>query len=260
MARRLSCNFDPPEIPALAASISIMFEKPDQPPQLRDAGSVHRRALALAYLVCRAMIDADPGPKAQKMSEMILFFINGVGLVNDLLPNELRMLNQPFGTLQESECIATSWLSEGMVALAWTLGLAELPDPRTKCHPGPASMSLGMFQPGTKDRLAQAALRKDAEIEMKFGTYLAFNWRIGNFVAHPEERIDFVTRLKDPHSPHLLVDELEFVEGDVAVDGLPLSKVPHERMGEVAFVVRERFNAFMWLEGYSAQYSTDAVQ
>ncbi len=204
------------------------------------------------------MIDADPNAGAQKMSEMILFFVNGVGLTNDFLPHELAMLNAPFGTLSLSDCVATSWLSEGMVALAWSLGLAELPNPRTKCHPGPASMSLGMFQPGTKERLSQSVLRDAEEIEMKFGTYLAFNWRIGHFVLHPEEKMDFVAHLKGPDSPALLVDELEFVDGDAAIDGMPLAKVPHDRAGEVAFIVRERFNALKWLQGSSERYSTEA--
>ncbi|HEY2472587.1 MAG TPA: DUF4272 domain-containing protein [Terracidiphilus sp.] len=234
-----------------------MFEKPNQPPQLRSAEIVHRRALALAYVVCRAMIDVDPNPNAKKMSEMILFFINGVGLTPDLLPHELRMLNTPFGKLKLDECASTSWLSEGMVTLAWALGLADLPDPRTKCHPGPPSMGLGMFRPGTKERLSQAALRDPAEIDMKFSTYLSFNWRIGHFVLHPEEKMDFIARLKDPNSPHLLVDELEFIDDDVAIDGMPLANVPHDRAGEVAFIVRERFNAFKWLQGYSEQYSTE---
>ena len=203
------------------------------------------------------MIDADPNPNAQKTSEMILFFVNGVGLTDDLLPHELRMLKVPFGKLKLDHCATVSWLSEGMMVLAWALHLAELPDARTKCHPGPASMRLGMFQPGTRERLSQSILRDADEIEMKFGTYLAFNWRIGKFVINPTQKMDFESRLKDPNSPHLPVDELEFIDGDLAIDGLPLAKVPHERMGEVAFLVRERFNAFKWLLGYTAQYSTE---
>lgn len=234
-----------------------MFGDERRPQQLQKAEIVHRRALALAYLVCRSMIDADPDPEARKMSEMILFFVNGVGLTPDLLPDELSMIRAPYGTLSLPHCVSISWLSEGMVALAWALGLSELPSPHTKCHPGPASLALGMFQPGTRERLTQAVLRNPVEIEMKFATYLAFNGRIARFVLNPAETIDFVSQLKDPSSPHLLVDELEFVDGDLAIDGMPLAKVPHDRAGEVAFIVRERFNALKWLQGYSEQYSID---
>lgn len=236
-----------------------MQEMKGQPPQLQNAGLVHRRGLALAYLTCRALIDADPNPRAREMSEKILFFVNGVGLTSDLLPHEMRLLKAPFGSLNETECAATSWLSEGMVLLAWAIGHAELPDFRTKCHPGPAAINLGMFRPGTKDRLAQATLRDPMEIEMKALTYLALNWRIGHFLLNPAEKIDFAARLKDPQSPHLLVDEVELLDGDMAIDGVPLVEVPHQRAGEVAFIVRERFNALQWLQGYAEHYSTEAT-
>jgi uncharacterized protein DUF4272 len=226
-------------------------------PQLRSAESVHRRGLALAYLTCRAMIDADPG--AKKMSDNILIFIDGVGLAQDLLPHELRMLQAPFGSLSARECAGTSWLSEGMAVLAWSVGLFDLPAPNQKCHPGPPAINLGMFQPGTKDRLATAVLRNADEIEMKSLTYLALNWRIGHFVTNPAEKMDLASKLKDPASPHLLVDEVELIDGDLAIDGLPLAQVPHERAGEVFFVIRERFNAFKWLQGYAPQYAADTT-
>lgn len=234
-----------------------MKEPSNQEPHLRIAESVHKRALVLAYLTCRAMIDADPSPGARKMSDNILLFVNGVGLVDDLLPHEMSMLSAPFGTLGEPECAQTSWLSEGMVVLAWAIGLTDLPGPRTKCDPGPAAVSLGMFQPGTKDRLAQAVLRVPDEIESKSLTYLTLNWRIGQFIQSPKEKVDLEAKIKDPESPHLLVDEVELIDGDMAIDGLPLSAVAHERAGEVFFTVRERFNAFKWLQGYSTHYSAD---
>lgn len=238
-----------------------MPEMEKLPQQLRTPESIYRRALALAYLTCRALIDADPNPRARQMAEKIMFFIDGVGLASALLPHEMRLLKAPFGTLSEEECAATSWLSEGMMVLAWAIGMAELPKPGEKCHPGPASIRLGMFQAGTGERLAQANLRDPMEIETKSLTYLALNWRIGRFVANPAEKVNFAARLKDPESPHLLVDEVELVDGDMAIDGLPLSQVPHERAGEVFFIVRERFNAFKWLQGFAPHYATEmAVQ
>lgn len=125
------------------------MENPETPkPQLRSAESIHRRGLALAYLTCRALIDADSS--AREMSGNIVKFIERVGLTNDLLPHEMGVLRAPFGSLGERECAKTSWLSEGMAVLAWAIGLFDLPAPTQKCHPGPPAISLGMFQPGTR--------------------------------------------------------------------------------------------------------------
>jgi len=237
---------------------TFMDERENQEPQLRSAEAVHRRALALAYLTCRAMIDSDPHANAGKMSSNIMLYVDGVGLANEFLPHELRLLKSPFGTLDESECIETSWLSEGMVVLAWAIGQAELPSPRVKCDPGPVAIGLGMFQPRTRERLAKAKLRDAREIEAKSLTYLALNWRIGHFIENPGEKMDLAAKLKDPSSPHLLVDEVEMADNDLALDGVPLAKVPRAKAGEFFHIVRERFNAFKWLQGLSAQYCTGA--
>jgi hypothetical protein len=203
------------------------------------------------------MIDEDSG--ASEMAEKILTFVNGVGITDEFLPGETRLLNAPFGTLTDFERVETSWLVEGMLVLAWAIGKAELPKFGTKCNAASVSIGLGMFRPGTKERLTQAVLRDPGEIEAAALSYLALNWRIGKFIADPREKLDFVASLKDPNSPHLVVDGVELVDGDMAIDGLPLPKVKRDRFGEVFTIVRQRFNAFKWLQGYATQYAADTT-
>src|ERR1700722_15475311 len=115
------------------------------------AEAVHRRALTIAYLTCRAMIDADP--RAAENSGHVLTFIKGVGLEGSLEPAEARLLAAPHGSLSEMQQAETSWLVEGMAVLAWALGKAELPRWDEKCDPRTVSVAVGMFQPGTKETL-----------------------------------------------------------------------------------------------------------
>jgi Domain of unknown function (DUF4272) len=219
-----------------------------------SAERVHRRALALAYLACRAMIDVDPS--AAEMAGAILQFVRGVGLEDAFEPCEARILQAPFGTLSEFEVVETSWVVEGIAVLAWALGKMELPPFSTKCPAAPVSIALGMFRPGTKETLSEAALRDAAEIESLALSYLALNWRIGRQIENPE-KLDFAGQLSDPNRPHLLVDGLELRDGDLTIDGVELGQVGPDRFGEVFTIVRQRFNAFKWLQGYAACYGAE---
>ena len=233
----------------------------DEPrPYLQSAENVHRRALALAYLACRAMIDGNTNPNAAKMAENIKVFTKGVGIDDQFLAPEARLLSSPFGSLAAFQRFEASWLVEGMVVLAWSLGKAELPRFDTKCNAGPGSMALGMFRPGTKEKLGASVLRDPEEIENAAVRYLALNWRIGKFASNPLEKFDLVASLQSPGSPHLVVDGIDLHDGDLVINGLPLGRVPRERLEEIFGIVRERFNALKWLQGYSANYSANITQ
>ena len=221
-----------------------------------SAEQVHRRALALAYLACRAMVDADP--RAEEMACTVQNFVREVGLEDAFEPAELRMLQAPFGSFSDFELVETRWLVEGISVLAWALGKVDLPPFSTKCSAAPASIALGMFRLGTKERLGEASLRKVCEIESLALTYLALHWRIGWQIDSPG-KMDFAAQLKAPDHPHLLVDGLELHDGDLTIDGKELGQVAPERFGEVFAIVRQRFNAFKWLQGRAARYGADTT-
>jgi hypothetical protein len=223
-----------------------------------SAERIHKRALALAYLACRAMIDGDPNPSAPKMAEAIRTFVAGVRLEDVLEPAESRLVNAPFGAFREFEREETSWTVEGVAVLAWAIGKTELPPYWCNCNGATVSVALGMFRPETRETLGESRLRDANEIEMCALSYLVLNQRIGQYIASPG-RMNLAVRLRDPNSPHLLVEGIELIDDDLAIDGLPLSQVEAERFGEVAQIVRERFNALKWLQGYSAWYGVSVT-
>jgi hypothetical protein len=222
-----------------------------------SAERVHRRALALAYLACRAMIDADP--RAEGMADSILTSVRKAGLHDAFEPCECRLLHAPFGTITDVERVGTSWLVEGVAVLAWALGKVEPPAFATKCASAPVSIALGMFRPGTKKTLSEAAFRDADEIESLALSYLALNWRIGKHIESPE-KLDFAAQIKHPDGLHLLVDGLELRDGDLTIDGLELSQLSEARFCEVFTIIRERFNAFKWLQGYASLYPAELAE
>jgi Domain of unknown function (DUF4272) len=226
---------------------------------LNFAGNVYSMALGQCYLACRAMIDGDPDPSAQEMAGKILPLTRETGIYEAYEPAELRLLHAPWGSLPRRERLALSWAVEGVAVLAWALGKAPLPPFDTRCEGAPVGSALGLFQHETPESIRAATLRDPAEIEMRALTYEAISWRLARFLE-TRQRIDFVSRLPNYSSPHLLSGGFTLLEdGDLAVDGAPLVEISEERLSEICTIVRQRRKAFRWLLGYEKNYTVPTV-
>jgi hypothetical protein len=217
---------------------------------------IHQHALLLSYLSCRAMIDGDINPRAQHLAQQIPGILSQPefeGLNLDAV--EKRFFKAPFGSLNRNERAEASWLIEGMAVLSWAIGKSDLPPFHQKVEGSKASAALGIFQPDSPERIAGATIRNPDEVESGAITYSALSWRLSEQNKSPKA-INFAEKLKDPKSPHLLVDGIELKDGDLAIDGTSLREVPPKRFGEVSGIVFQRYKAFRWLLGLENGYAT----
>jgi hypothetical protein len=167
---------------------------------------------------------------------------------------EKRFVNTPFGALQPSQRTEASWLIEGMAVLAWAIELAELPPFYRLVKGAKVSKALGIFQRDAKERIERSTLRNPDEIVMGARTYSALMWRLNEH--HKERRpVEFWKKLSDQDG-HLVVDGLEFLDGDLAIEGLPLDRVPDEKLGMVGAIAFQRARRFRWLLGFERGEST----
>ena len=224
-------------------------------PLAHSAQCVHRTALFLAYMAYKGMVDGTDHPKAAEMVNRIptIFQQDWMdGLTLDAA--EKRFVNAPFGTLKPYQRAEASWLIEGMAALAWALRLAELPPFYSMSKGAAVSKALGIFQADAGDRIEQATLRKPGEIIMGAHTYGAVMWRLNEYLKD-QKPVEFAKKLTNTDG-HLVVDGLEFLDGDLAVEGRPLDKVPEEKLSQVGAIVFQRNRQFRWLLGFERGEST----
>ena len=218
-------------------------------PIAHSAQCVYRNALFLSYMAYKAMVDGDSHPKAIEMVAKIpgIFQEDWMDdLTLDLA--EQRFVNAPFGTLKQQQRAEASWLTERMAVLAWALGIAELPPFYHLVHAPKVSTTLGIFQPGAKERVAKAKLRHPDDVVMAAKTYSALYWRLSEHIKDPNP-IDFYNRMLDPENHHLTVDGLQFHEGDLAINGVPLNQLPEEKLGLTCSIVFQRYKELRWLLG-----------
>lgn len=209
---------------------------------------IYRTALFLAYVACRGMIDGDPHPKAAATAKRIsnIFKEDWVhGLTLD--PPEQRFIDAPFGRLQQSQRIEASWLIENMAVLAWAVKAAELPPYYQKVDGAAVGRVLGVFQAGHTDRIAEATLREPNEIIAGAQVYATLYWRFTTY-RKDHAAVDFQAKLTAPEG-HLLVDGLEFIDRDLAVEGKPLGEMTEEEVQNVSGIVHQRYQEFRFLLG-----------
>ncbi|MEM7011060.1 MAG: DUF4272 domain-containing protein [Verrucomicrobiota bacterium] len=101
-------------------------EEECEPP---DANRVARRMCCLEAVAARGLIDMNlmqGNPPAYK-TEGVLNWVDQIGIRVELEPKELKILETEARQLPQQDTLDSVWRLEGLVVLAWALGLSDLP-------------------------------------------------------------------------------------------------------------------------------------
>jgi hypothetical protein len=157
-----------------------------------EPNRVAARALVLAAASCRGLIEKDAHDHgAEELRLKVVGWLGRVGAAEELETNEAALLATPLGKLDRKATVSATWLSEGMVVLAWALYCADLPPVHTECNAIEVANAMGFLEDREYTALQSPRLRDSAEIESWAETYLTLHWRLRQFSQTPE-RIDFV--------------------------------------------------------------------
>jgi hypothetical protein len=156
-------------------------------PNPPDASRVAARALVLAAVCCRALIESDAhDPGAEELRQKVIGWLDAIGAAGELEPKETSLLSTPLGKLDQKTRRDAGWKSEGMVVLAWSLGYAELPPVHSECEPSDIANKMGFLDELPNTPLRTPRLRDRQEIEAWADTYLTLHWRLRQFSSEPE--------------------------------------------------------------------------
>jgi hypothetical protein len=216
---------------------------------------VAARAIVLAAITCRAMIERDAGKSdAEQLRTSVSDWVNRLGVSSELEQSESDLLSTPLGGLDRGAVINASWCSEGMTVLAWVLGCAPLPAYYTQCEPSNVAHAMGFLRERSDTPLRQPQLRDSNEIVRWEETYLTLHWRLRQFISEPDP-IDFAGYVSSCKWGPLRLDELELCEGDLAINGVRIDRLDEATCRTTLSIVQERHRAFNWLVGFESVYS-----
>jgi hypothetical protein len=232
----------------------------DEEPESQDivppeAGLVADRAIVLAAVSCRGLIEKnDDKSAAEDLRVRVVAWLNRLDVDHELKEQERSLLDTRLGTLDDRRRVDASWLSEGMVVLAWALGCADLPRYDEQCDPKAVADRLGFLSDRSKTPLATPRLRESTEIEHWADTYLTLHWRLRQF-SLDRIKMDFANFVSRCTWGPLNTKELELIEGDLAIQGQRIDRVPEWSYRTALSIAQERHRAFNWLLGYEPIYS-----
>jgi hypothetical protein len=154
------------------------IELPPPPP-----GKVARRAIALSVVSCRGIVEGHPeNPnEGSDLAKRSHDWLRVLALEDELSEWERQVLSAPFGSLALQTRVNASWLSEGVIVLAWALGVAELPGFEAQCDPAGAANSLGFLQPTASTVLNAPKLRASEELREYNEFIYNLHWRVRDF-------------------------------------------------------------------------------
>jgi hypothetical protein len=139
------------------------------PDEVRSAGDVARRALALFSVVGLAL-------GAER--SVVLAWLSENDLWEELAPSEAGFIDTPAPS--RKQVTNAGWLAERLIMLLWALGAVEhLPEANVECDTAVFQKLLPPFVPiSVTDFVAAARLRPDVELTAMADATLKLHWEV----------------------------------------------------------------------------------
>ncbi|MGC3970305.1 MAG: DUF4272 domain-containing protein [Pirellulales bacterium] len=216
-----------------------------QPP---GAARVARRALALAALTGRAILEQSPNnEETTGHLRDIVAWLKELGINDELEPDEWRVLQRPIGRLESQDQINATWRLEALGVLAWALGRFEIPPHDRLVETNPLWQSVGLFDVEVaRTLLSSPTLRPRDEIDERRERQFAVHWRIRNFGLN-RQVLNFAEFAKTCWFGPLNISGLPLVDGDLALAGKRIDQADPDSFRVAQSAAQERHQAVNWL-------------
>lgn len=239
---------------------------------------VAKRALALAALTARAILEQNPSyldplndhlsvPRRWlrkvylghfgwgKPAQTLIDWVQALDLQSELEPEEWKGICKPLGKLLPQEQINATWRLEGLVVLAWALGMYEVPPHDELVNFYPMWRNLGLLNvERAKELIDRAQLRPRQEIQRLRSQIFSLNWRMTNYRLRPEV-IDFAEFARTCWFGPLDITPWPLKQGDLEIQGSRIDRTSRDNIAKCGSIAVERHIAINWLWGGPDLYS-----
>jgi hypothetical protein len=250
-------------LPAIPQSPQAVFgeernDEADEPERIPpDVQRVAKRALCLAAVAGRALLEIEQMPRHQTESERqrLLGWVGELALETELESEELNLLRQPVGTLTRQATVDAGWRLEGLGVLSWALGGFELPAYDALVDVATLLPAVGFLELNKSTALlASPSLRSREELGKLQKQCFALHWRLRNF-SLDKKPLNFRTFARECWFGPLDVSWARFSADDLALGDVPIGKAPPEEFQKALSSANERHLAINWLADGGEIYS-----
>ena len=232
--------------------------QPDPP----TAERVARRAVALAVVSARAVLERDFGqnPDIPREYERLRGWVGELELADEFEGWEREAIDTPPGELDRQTAMNAMWRVEGLEVLAWALGRKELPRYDAMSDVDGAWQAVGFFDTAAMTELVRTAtLRPADELDAVRKQMLGYHWRLRDFRWREPVKMDFRAFAAKCWFGSFDVSAFDLIDDELALQGQRLDEADEGVFGLCQSIVMERHLAATWLCWGPAVYSDTDV-
>jgi hypothetical protein len=224
-----------------------------------DALAVARRALILAGVICRAMMESyeDEVDRTLTLKELPEW-LDKLGLWPYVETQEAKILRAPYGELERRSRIRATWYIEGLSILCWAMRLLEFPPHDRKVRHSPIVEAVALLSDEAVELLTSPKLRSAAQVKACREWFYDVHVSLRGFLLHGRDG-KLATWIGQYVDTLGLSRESVMIEGGLAFEGSPLAGADRSRLEDWEDVICERHRAAMWLAGTDEPYTEISV-
>jgi len=228
----------------------------DREPEPPSARRVASRAIALAAVSERGLLENEASgiKDAEQARQELVDWVTGLGITDELEPEEWKALQRPVGRLERQDAIDAVWRIEGLAILAWALRWYDPPAYDELVRPPLLFDAVRILEPGAMELLSEPTLRAPEELASMREHLLAFHWRMRDFSVRPHS-MDFVQFSKKCWFGSFDISRFRIIDNDLAIGDEAIHRADTDEVDRVQSIAFERHRAINWLMGYDTIYS-----
>ena len=244
--------------PQNAERDDVAAEQDEIDVELRSPVEIRTRILILDTVLRRlaleaAPLDSDSAPIAEAFDERE--WLREQGLAFDLTAREAELLDSPLGSIAPESTIEASWQGEALVALAWAIGVGDMPPVNAISDPRPVIDVVPRPWDGIQDWLSDPAIVSESEVIRQRELAEIWHWRVTTEVLRRSRSAvdsqDYEEAIRDVAGEALdagLVTTLR--DDDLSVHGQSVKELSGDDIEELVAVTGQRLHALNWLCGF----------
>ena len=230
--------------------------------EVRTAEEVRARVVILASILRRLALedatqDGEGDPHAEAFDERE--WLRDQGLTSQLTAREAAFLDSPLGSITLNAILDFSWQGEALAALAWAVGVRDMP-------PIDAISDLGPIMdlvPGPWDTIkawmSDSAIVSEPDAVWERERAEIWHWRATTELlrreASPAERSDYEAAIAEVAAEaHAAGIVAALHECDFQLRGRSIREISNTELDELTDITGQRLRALNWLCGFGTSW------
>jgi len=226
--------------------------------ELRTPAEARARILILAAVLRRlALEDALPDPAGELLGDAFdeRAWLQDQGLAGDLTPRESALLDRPVGSSAQEEIAEASWQGEALTALAWAVGVGDMPPVDATSDPRPVMDLVPRPWDSIQRWMSDPAIVSESDAVRERELAEIWHWRATTELllreASAADRREYESAIREVAAEALdagIVPALR--DGDFLARGHSMNDLAQGDVDELVAVTGQRLRALNWLCGF----------